>query len=103
MAPWAEQRQEVAFWGGGVVWSYGWCSDGQGLSGRGGGHHRGGGRNIQSRGRRCSLGRREPELRGWEDRGHHGAALGVQEGGWEGKVSGRTPGVSLQLPRYSIG
>lgn len=103
MAPRAGQRQEVAFWRGGLG-GRGWCSDGQGLSpGRGRGASQGRERNIESGGRRCSLGRREPELQGLGGAWAPWCCLGMHEGGGRGRFQ-EAPRVSLELrPGYSIG
>lgn len=66
------------------------------------GHPRGGSATYRAEDGDAAWGGGNQSPRGWEGRGHHGAALGCKRGlGGEGFR--KDPGVSLELPRYSIG
>ena len=83
------------------MWAMAGAQMGKVSPGRGGGASHGQECNIQSRGWRCSLERQEPELQGLGGPWDHGVTLGCERGlGGEGFR--KEPGVSLELPRYSI-
>lgn len=94
-------RRQPSGWGC-CVWAMAGAQMGKvSLQAEAEGHHRG--RNATYRTEDGDAAQRggSQSSRGWEDRGHHSVALGCERGlGGEGFR--KDPGVSLELPRYSI-